>query len=158
MKRQKILQTVYVGSIFLGWGFSTFIMGFTGKYVPYPTALFCNMLGMVIVNAFFVNSLQWAITPYHFVAVLAGVLITVADLGYYKLADSGMDVSIVGPISSLYILVPALLGVVILKEPLSSRKVIGVLLALLAMYFLSTSDNSPHVPSKEALVRKPEDA
>lgn len=42
--------------------------------------------------------------------------------------------------SSLYILTPVCLGVLVLNEPLSFRKVLGVVLALLAMYVLSTAE------------------
>jgi hypothetical protein len=37
-----------------------------------------------------------------------------------------MDVSVIGPISSLYTLVPAVLGVLILKEQMSTRKLLGM--------------------------------
>lgn len=47
-------------------------------------------------------------------------------MAYYKLSESGMDVSVIGPISSLYTLVPAVLGVLILKEQMSTRKLCGM--------------------------------
>ncbi len=37
-----------------------------------------------------------------------------------------MDVSIIGPVSSLYTLVPAILGVVVLKEQMNTRKLLGM--------------------------------
>lgn len=54
--------------------------------------------------------------------------------------DDPQDVSLLGPVSSLYILTPVCLGVLVLNEPLSFRKVLGVALALLAMYVLSTAE------------------
>ncbi len=44
--------------------------------MAFPTALFCNMIGMVLMNLFFLTEISWTITPYHLTGVLAGVLIT----------------------------------------------------------------------------------
>jgi drug/metabolite transporter (DMT)-like permease len=122
---RRLTHYLWLAVLFSGWGFSTSIMAITGKQMNIVSALFCNLLGMALVNAFFLSELYFALTWGHMLGILAGALITLADLAYYKLAESGMDVSVIGPVSSLYILIPALIGLVFYREPLSLRKLLG---------------------------------
>jgi transporter family protein len=138
--RDAVVRGLYAMVVLLGWGLASFLMGLIGKQLPHSAALFCNLLGVIIVNFFFFTDLHLSVTYLHVYAMLAGVLFTVADLAYYKLAEHGMDVSLIGPITSLYILVPVALGSLVLQEPFSMRKAAGVLLAILAMYVLSTAE------------------
>jgi drug/metabolite transporter (DMT)-like permease len=74
-----------------------------------------------------------------------------------QLSESGMDVSTLGPLSSVFVSVPAILGVVILGEPITFRKMFGILLAFSAVYVLSTEDHTAEAPAPAAAVRKDED-
>ena len=207
--RDLLVRLIYAIVVLLGWGLSSFLMGLTGKQMHHSSALFYNLIGTVVVCAFFFDELEYDWNMNHFYGVVAGMLICVADWAYYKLADNGMvlllfyektecfessvvlffsiflnislssllfpslsthaqththrhtltlscllrgllnlipslitpqDVSLIGPVSSLYILVPVTLGVSVLGEPFSFRKALGIALALLAMYVLSTAD------------------
>lgn len=138
--REAVVRVLYVSVVLLGWGLASFLMGLIGKQMPHSSALFCNLLGVILVNFFFFTEMHFSISYLHVYAMLAGVLFTVADLAYYKLAEHGMDISLIGPLTSLYILVPVALGCLVLQEPFSTRKAVGVLLAVLAMYVLSTAE------------------
>lgn len=71
--------------------------------------------------------------------MLNGILFTLADIAYYKvycqyrwtnltfgqMAHTGMAVSTLGPLTSLYSAVPLFLGIFILREGITVRKVLG---------------------------------
>ncbi len=68
--------------------------------------------------------------------IIAGVLAGVATVAYYLALRRG-PASVVVPLSGMYILLPAVLGVVFLKEPLTVTHVLGLGCAGLAVLFLS---------------------
>lgn len=49
-----------------------------------------------------------------------------------------MSVSVAGPVSGLYLTLPAMLGVLLLGEPLTWAKVVGLLMAVAAIYVLGS--------------------
>jgi uncharacterized membrane protein len=69
-----------------------------------------------------------------------------ADIAYYKVLDffltfsqlssGGMEVSTLGPLSSLYVVVPVLLGITLLHEHLTASKTLGLICAGAAVYLL----------------------
>jgi drug/metabolite transporter (DMT)-like permease len=59
----------------------------------------------------------------------------------FQLSGLGMSVSVLGPVTALYIIVPAVLGVALLGESLTLRKVSGVLLAMTAIYLLASEES-----------------
>jgi len=131
-------NSVYMIVVFFGWGLSTFINGLIGRELPLPNALCCNLFGAFLVNLYFISrGLTWTKNPLYLGAIAAGVLFVLADLCYYQLSKSGLPLSSLGPITSLYILVPIGLGTCILKERLNNKKLLGVLCAVSALFFLS---------------------
>lgn len=67
---------------------------------------------------------------------LAGTLGGIATACFYFALRRG-PASVVVPISGMYILVPALLGVIFLREPLTWKHIAGLVSAALAVLFLS---------------------
>jgi hypothetical protein len=57
------------------------------------------------------------------------------------MARLGVSVSVAGPVSGLYLTLPAVLGVLLLGEPLTLSKVVGLLLAMAAIYLLGSEDD-----------------
>jgi transporter family protein len=70
--------------------------------------------------------------------VAAGAFLTVGILAYYHALSLG-PVSVVTPIFALFLVGSAVVGVVVLDEPVTARKALGVVLALVAVYLVSTS-------------------
>jgi uncharacterized membrane protein len=68
--------------------------------------------------------------------IAAGVLAGVATAAFYLALRRG-PASVVVPISGMYILIPAVLGIILLKEPLSASHVVGMVFAGLAVLLLS---------------------
>jgi transporter family protein len=138
----------YCFVVFMGWGLSSFIMGLIGRDVPHQSALVCNMLGAFLVNAvwFILNrGINFSFSSYHLGAILSGTLFTVADLCYYRLSKAGMPVSVLGPVTSLYIIVPILLGALFLKEALTLRKLVGIAFGLAALWLLSAEEGGTKI-------------
>eukprot|EP01116_Phalansterium_solitarium_P025673 TRINITY_DN9935_c0_g1_i1.p1 TRINITY_DN9935_c0_g1~~TRINITY_DN9935_c0_g1_i1.p1 ORF type:complete len:187 (+),score=16.11 TRINITY_DN9935_c0_g1_i1:119-679(+) len=150
-----------------GWGFSTFIMGFIGKRMTFETALVYTFVGFALVSLATANRVQHGLSIFHFWAVLNGISQAVADLFYYKLSDRGMSVSTLGPLTSTFVIVPTVLGILLLKESVSKKKILGLVLGIAAAYLLaaaehevqevsSTPDGAITVPSLDALAEVPD--
>ncbi|MFB6120194.1 MAG: EamA family transporter [Halobacteriaceae archaeon] len=69
-------------------------------------------------------------------ALLAGACLSVGILSYYRALATG-PVSIVVPVFGLFIVTSSLLGVAFLDEPLTLRKVVGVVFAVLAVVLVA---------------------
>ncbi|MFB6149727.1 MAG: EamA family transporter [Halobacteriales archaeon] len=66
----------------------------------------------------------------------AGLFLTVGILSYYRALSMG-PVSIVVPIFGLFIVVSSLIGIVLLDESITVRKIAGIGFALVAVYLTS---------------------
>lgn len=66
----------------------------------------------------------------------AGLAAGVATVAFYAALGRG-PASVVVPLTGMYVVIPALLGVVFLREPLTLYRVLGLLCAGLAVFFLS---------------------
>ena len=109
--------------------------------VPSDVALvFAN--GILIVVALGVIAVtDQAVLPYltHEKAPLvyaAGLFLAVGILAYYRALALG-PVSVVVPVFGLFLVTSAAAGVVLLDEPLTTRKVLGVALAVIAIYLVA---------------------
>jgi len=66
-------------------------------------------------------------------AYAAGICLTVGILAYYRALAAG-PVSVVVPVFGLFIVTSSLVGITVLDEPLTVRKVAGIGCAVLAVY------------------------
>ncbi|HXG47515.1 MAG TPA: DMT family transporter [Methylomirabilota bacterium] len=70
-------------------------------------------------------------------AFLAGLVGSVGNIAFYDLMNAGQNAATVVPLTSLYPLVTVVLAVVLLKEKLNTPQLLGVGLALGAIYFFN---------------------
>jgi len=70
-------------------------------------------------------------SPYMYAA---GVCLAVGILAYYRALSLG-PVTVVTPIFGLFLVTSSLIGVVWLEEPFTTRKLVGIGFAVLAVYF-----------------------
>lgn len=82
------------------------------------------------------NVLEHAKKPEMRLVVLAGVCLAVGILAYYRALARG-PVSLVTPIFGLFLVISSLVGVVILNEPLTARKAVGVVFAVVAVVLVA---------------------
>lgn len=70
------------------------------------------------------------------IILIAGVAAGIATAAFYMALSRG-PASVVLPLTGMYVLIPAILGVIFLKEPLSLYRILGLAFAGLAVFFLS---------------------
>lgn len=143
------MGVLYFSICFFGWGIAILLMTIIGKKLPHSTTLICNLIGYLAVNAFVIHKARLGLTLYHGLAVSVGILFVASNLAYYKLSEMGGQASVLGPLTGLYVLVPVVLGPVFLEEKLTPRAWVGIALALVAIYLLSTSGAAPVCPAGE---------
>jgi transporter family protein len=66
----------------------------------------------------------------------AGLCAGAATVAFYLALHKG-PASVVMPFTGMYILIPAVLGIIVLKEPMTVMKGLGLASAVLAVFFLS---------------------
>ena len=128
---------------FFGWGFAVYLMTHVAKDdLGIAAILFYNLFGYAAANLFVISNVKFGWSWSHFLTVLIGVLFVIANFAYYKLSEMGGQASVLAPLTALYVVVPVLLGALILKEPLSARKLAGIALAVVAIILLSSEDKA----------------
>ena len=129
----------------LAWGVAVFLMTFVtrgpGK-LNVGTILVCNLVGYLLMIGLLARNVQAAWSWNHLLAVLISVLYVAANYSYYRLSHAGEQVTILAPLTGLYVVVAVLLGFALLGEPLSWRKGLGIVLAVAAVILLSWDDKA----------------
>jgi bacterial/archaeal transporter family protein len=69
-------------------------------------------------------------------AAVSGLAAGLATICFYLAIKRG-PASVVMPLTGMYILIPAVLGIVLLKEPMTLSHILGLVCAALAVFFLS---------------------
>lgn len=118
------------------WGVWGFLAKVISSTVSPQSLAFWSTLATVIPVAVFAlagGSGKW--TRPHPIAVGAGLAYGLALVFFFVALRRG-PASVVVPISGMYILVPAVLGFIFLKEPLTKTHVLGLVCAGLAVLFL----------------------
>lgn len=105
-----------------------------------PAVFLSNCVLLVGVGAVMVyrgeSPLPYLRHRYAPLVVVMGVLLTVGLLTYYRALELG-PVSVVVPIYGLFIVVSSAIGVAVLGETMTKRKVAGVLLSVAAIVLIS---------------------
>jgi len=121
------------------WGLAVFLMKIAGQGVgPYTSAVFA-LPGYLIITSFVFGRADYHISRPHWAAMGVGALYVLGNMAYYKLAAS-VDVSRLAPVTAMYVLIPVVLGWLFLREPITTQRIIGILLAVGALYFLPAPD------------------
>ena len=104
------------------------------------TALISNTILVVVALAAVVYTGEWDVSNFTgrnaVYAYTAGVFLAVGILAYYRALALG-PVSVVVPIFGMFIVGSAVVGVVVFDETVTARKVVGVALAVVAVYLVS---------------------
>jgi transporter family protein len=116
------------------WGFMTKILT---KHTPAETIAFWSTLASILpilIYTVAAGTMYWVkSSPWALVSGFAAGLATV----FFYLALKNGPASVVLPLTGMYIVIPAILGYLILKEPVSFRHIFGLLCAVLAVVLLS---------------------
>lgn len=104
---------------------------------PYTMSFVALTGSWLTVTAFSFSKLNWQSNFGIAVAALCGVLGGITVLLFYHILKM-VPVSTVLPVSSLYIVITVILSYFILGEPVSVKKVLGIVCGLLAICLLTT--------------------
>ncbi|MCL9817208.1 EamA family transporter [Natronocalculus amylovorans] len=69
-------------------------------------------------------------------ALAAGVCLAIGILAYYRALSLG-PVSVVTPVFGLFLVTSSVLGILVLGEDFTARKLLGIVFAVLAVYFVT---------------------
>ena len=130
-----------VGAL-LCWGVSNFLPKITVRYMTPLSAIVYEALGVIIVAAsvlVFIGFKPEVEPKGAVLAFLTGAIGFVGALFLLGAVTKG-KVSLVVPMVTLYPLVTVILAFLILKEPISSRHLLGMLFAFTAIGLLSTTN------------------
>lgn len=119
------------------WGAWSFLAKIVSSSVPPQSLAFWSTLATVVpVTVFALTDGTGKWTRPNPLALGAGLAYGLA-LVFFFIALRRGPASVVVPLSGMYILVPAVLGFILLKEPLTVTHVLGLTCAGLAVLFLS---------------------
>ena len=94
------------------------------------------VVGIGIVLAGDIPVMQYLTHDRAIYAYGAGIALTVGIVAYYRALAAG-PVSVVVPIFGMFIATSSIVGIAVLDEPLTARKVAGIGLAIAAVYLTS---------------------
>jgi transporter family protein len=76
------------------------------------------------------------VNKYVVYAIPVSLVSLVAILAFYKALKIGPS-SVVLPLTNLYVILPVLFGFIVLKEPVTTPRILGIVFAILAAVFLT---------------------
>ncbi len=126
-----------------GWGVGAFLMAHLGRSLGMGTILVCNLIGYTIAIAALARDVSLGWSWNHLGAVVTAIVFVLANFAFYRLSHAGEEVTILAPLTSLYVLVAVGLGVVVFHETITPRKGLGIVLGVLAMILLSWERREP---------------
>jgi transporter family protein len=132
--------SAYLTVCILMWGMAIFTMKLAGQGLDPMTLAVFNAGGQLLIGVLLFSRASLGFSKHHLLGIAVGVLFILGNMAFYKLSQTA-QVSTLAPLTALHIAVPILLGIILLGEPVTIRKGVGVLFALLALYFLSSSDS-----------------
>ncbi|MCT9094948.1 EamA family transporter [Haloarchaeobius sp. HME9146] len=83
------------------------------------------------------NPTQYLTHPKAGFVYAAGACLGIGILAYYKALSQG-PVSVVSPIFAMFLVTSSIVGILVLDEPASARKLAGIALAGVSVYLVST--------------------
>lgn len=121
----------------LFWGFWGFLSKYVSDKVQWGEILVLLMIGTFIVAMITSPAslfIKWNINTA--IALISGISCAFGYYFFYRALVHGQASAVV-PISSMYIVVTAVLAIIFMHEPLTVKKVFGILSAVVAIVLLS---------------------
>ncbi len=131
-------SSIYLVICLLMWGLATFSMKVVGERLDPMTIVVFNILGYLALGVFFLSRASFGVTRYHILAIAIGSMFVVGNMAFYKLSQT-TQVTLLAPLTALYVAIPVILGLLMLGESMTLRKGLGVLMAVFAIYLLTSS-------------------
>ncbi len=119
------------------WGIWGFLTKIGAEKVPWQTTMI--YFGVCTIIIAFIGGPNLSLKTfdgYHLASLAAGVAVALGYL-YFFIAISRGSASNVIPLTSLYVAVSSILAFLILAEPLTLKKMLGIICAIAAMFLLA---------------------
>ena len=117
------------------WGLWGFLTKLGAQKVPWQTMLIFFALGTLVIGLLSKPTIQ-DFGRYHLVGIAAGMSCALGFM-YFYIAIARGSASVVIPVTSLYVAVASLMAFILLAEPLTLKKILGILSAIIAIVLLS---------------------
>jgi uncharacterized membrane protein len=131
---------VLSGIAILGWGLWGIMSKLALKELDWRVMLlFSSLASLPLVLALGLGTFDWRFDKYVYMilAAVAGLGASVATLAFNRALQKGGPANVVVPLTSQYVLVIVLFSTIFLNEPLTWKRIVGILAAIAAIVFLS---------------------
>ncbi len=132
-------RIAWMALVFATWGTATFLLKFVGARIDHSSGALGIVVGYVITGLIVGIAgggrlgVSWAYVG----ALVTGACYIIGNWAFMRLGKIE-DVTVIAPITSLSVIVPILLGFFLLGEPVTVKKSIGIVLAMIATVLLVT--------------------
>lgn len=121
----------------VGWGFWAIGSKLLTRYFnTLSTTFWISFWSILFLSVFLIFRRNLAVNRYVFYAIPVGFVSLVAIIAFYRALKTG-PASVVLPLTNMYVILPVLFGFIVLKEPITVPRVVGIVLAIVATVFLS---------------------
>lgn len=117
------------------WGLWGFLTKLGAQKVPWQTMLIFFALGTLIIGLLARPTFS-NFGMYHLIGLAAGIACAVGFM-YFYIAIARGPASIVIPITSLYVVLASIMAFIFLSEPVSLKKIMGIICAIGAIALLA---------------------
>jgi len=121
----------------IGWGFWAIGSKIMTRYFnTLSTSFWISFWAMLFLVPLILLRRNLMINKYVVYAIPVSLVSLVAILAFYKALKIGPS-SVVLPLTNLYVILPVLFGFIVLKEPVTIPRILGIIFAILAAVFLT---------------------
>ncbi len=120
----------------LFWGLWGFLTKVGSDKVSWQTMLLYFGICTIVIALVGYKGIAFGHDKYHLAALLAGIAVTLGYV-YFFIAISKGSATTVIPVTSLYVALASILAFIFLAEPITIKKVLGILCAISAVILLS---------------------
>lgn len=121
----------------IGWGFWAIGSKYMTKYLNTTNiAFWLSVWPLIMLLIYFAVKRDLVVNRHIFIAIPVGIASLVAILAFYHALKIG-PASVVVPLTNMYVIFPVLYGFILLKEPITLTRVLGIIFAVIATIFLS---------------------
>ncbi|MCS7258722.1 MAG: EamA family transporter [candidate division WOR-3 bacterium] len=128
---------IYSAIALIFWGLWAYFSKILAYYIKTEHLAFYTTLGSFIAITLYAGfRTKIVFNEYSLWAIVVGAIATIGTFAFYAAMVRG-PLTVVITVSNLYIIIPIILGVIFLKEALTFKHFLGIILALIGIVLLS---------------------
>ncbi|MEO0071951.1 MAG: EamA family transporter [candidate division WOR-3 bacterium] len=128
---------IYSGIALICWGLWAYFSKILAYHMKTEHLAFYTTLGSFVAIILYMGfRTKVVFNQYAIWAIAVGALAMVGTFAFYAAMVKG-PLTVVITVSNLYIIIPIILGIIFLKEPISATHLFGIILALIGILLLS---------------------